>query len=146
MEARVYRILRVEEWELAKSSGAFTGSGPDLVHGFIHLSAARQLPETLRLYYSGQDNLLVLGIDAQTLGDRLKWEISRGDELFPHLYGELSCDDVDSVAAINRDAQGQHVIEWDHILDFNSVSGRSETPAETGNAGCLFRQEPESTD
>jgi uncharacterized protein (DUF952 family) len=32
---------------------------------------------------------MLLAIDADTLGDALKWEPSRGGDLFPHLYGPL---------------------------------------------------------
>jgi uncharacterized protein (DUF952 family) len=32
---------------------------------------------------------MLIAVDADALGDALKWEPSRGGDLFPHLYGEL---------------------------------------------------------
>ena len=37
---------------------------------------------------------MLLAIDAEYLGDDLKWEPSRGGALFPHLYRNLQLDEV----------------------------------------------------
>jgi uncharacterized protein (DUF952 family) len=58
--------------------------------GFIHLSTATQLAETLRRHFSGQSDLVLVEVDPGDLGDALRWEPSRGGDLFPHLYGPLA--------------------------------------------------------
>lgn len=87
----IYKILRRAEWEGALAAGAFEGSAIDRQDGFIHFSAADQAAETARKYFQGQDDLMVLVVEAEALGAALKWEASRGGALFPHLYGPLPC-------------------------------------------------------
>ena len=67
----------------------FRGSEVDLRDGFIHFSTAEQVAETAAKHFAGAARSLLLRVDAATLGDRLKWEPSRGGALFPHLYGDL---------------------------------------------------------
>ena len=52
-------------------------------------TTAEQLEETLARHFAGQTDLLVVSFDAEALGPALKWEPSRGGQLFPHLYGPL---------------------------------------------------------
>lgn len=87
--ALIFKILSVGEWEEALSEGAFHGSALDRQDGFIHFSAADQAQETARRHFSNQQDLLLVAVEAQSLGPALKWEISRGGALFPHLYGAL---------------------------------------------------------
>ena len=87
----IFKIVPRAEWEA--ESGDYHGSAHDRADGFLHFSTASQLPETLRLYYAGHDNLMLVAVDAAALGAALKWEHSpsRGED-FPHLYCPLSCD------------------------------------------------------
>ncbi len=85
----IYKILPQAEWDEALAAGRFEGSGIDLKDGFIHFSSREQLSETLRLHFAGRTGLLVVAVEASSLGEALKWEPSRGGELFPHLYGAL---------------------------------------------------------
>ena len=86
---RVYKILDRATWEAALAAGRFDGAGVDLRDGYIHLSTAAQAGETARLHFRGREDLLVLELDAEELGPELRWEPSRGGQLFPHLYGPL---------------------------------------------------------
>ncbi|HEX7759191.1 MAG TPA: DUF952 domain-containing protein [Caulobacteraceae bacterium] len=88
---RIYKILPRGEWEAAQAAGRFEGSAADLADGFIHFSAADQAAETARRYFAGQADLFVLAVEAEALGEALKWEPSRGGALFPHLFGPLPC-------------------------------------------------------
>jgi uncharacterized protein (DUF952 family) len=88
--SRVYKLLDRTEWEEAQAAGVFTGSGIDLADGYIHLSSAAQAQETARLHFRGRENLVLVAVEAEALGDALKWEASRGGDLFPHLYGALA--------------------------------------------------------
>ncbi len=85
----LYKIMPKKEWEQAQSEDVYTGSVVDRRDGFIHLSAARQVRETAAKHFGQQENLVLLSIDEDSLGDSLKWEISRGGALFPHVYGPL---------------------------------------------------------
>ena len=85
----VYKILPRAEWETACAAGAFLGSGIDIKDGFIHFSAEDQWRETLKKHFAGQADLVLVAVEAERLGEALKWEVSRGGALFPHLYGPL---------------------------------------------------------
>ena len=86
---RIYKILSRAEWDAALAKGLFEGSAVDLADGFIHFSSARQAQETARRYFADQTDLLLVAFDADSLGEALKWEASRGGDLFPHLYAAL---------------------------------------------------------
>ncbi len=107
----IYKIATAADWADAARAGSFDGSAHDKADGFIHFSTASQLAETLRLYYAGQDGLLLIAVDDGVLGPALKWEHapSRGDD-FPHLFGALSLSAVKWTRPIARDAQGTAVI------------------------------------
>jgi uncharacterized protein (DUF952 family) len=85
----IYKILTNSEWERARAAGEFTGTEMDRQNGFIHLSAADQVVETAQRVFAGATGLTVLAVDPDRLGDALRWEVSRGGALFPHLYAPL---------------------------------------------------------
>lgn len=85
----IYKILPEAEWQAAMKAGTFRGSAVDLRDGYIHFSSKAQVRETAARHFSGQPGLLLLAVDEADLGDSLKWEVSRGGALFPHLYAEL---------------------------------------------------------
>lgn len=87
--SRVYKICSASQWIGCDESGALPPSPVDLRDGYIHLSTGAQVRETARLHFAGQDDLWLLAVDTATLGDAVRWEPSRGGDLFPHLYGEL---------------------------------------------------------
>lgn len=108
MDERIYKIMTASEWEAAQAAGAYDGSAHDRRDGFIHFSTAAQAPETAAKHFAGQSDLLLLVIDAGLLGDALKWEPSRGGQLFPHLYGPLPAGAVLRVDELPVDANGRH--------------------------------------
>lgn len=86
----------------------YRGSADDLRDGFVHFSTAAQLPGTLARHYSGQADLKLIAVDADRLGAALRFEASRGGELFPHLYGDLDLGAVTGVHDIALRADGSH--------------------------------------
>lgn len=90
----IFKILDLALFEKAQASGQFAGAGIDLKDGYIHFSTGEQLQETARLHFYGQTNLMVMAVAEEKLGEALKWEASRGGQLFPHLYGALNMADV----------------------------------------------------
>jgi uncharacterized protein (DUF952 family) len=85
----IYKIFRDDEWAAFHASGETLGASVDLSDKFIHFSTASQAAETAAKHFAGVDGLMLLAVDADGLGGALKWEASRGGDLFPHLYGIL---------------------------------------------------------
>lgn len=85
----IYKIVEQAEWQQAVVRGVYRGSPDDLRDGFVHFSTQDQLEGTARKHFSGRPGLMLVAIDALSLGASLKWEPSRGGELFPHLYAPL---------------------------------------------------------
>ena len=81
-------------------------SALDLKDGYFHLSTAEQARETARLHFKGQADLVLLKLDAEKLGPAVKWEPSRGGQLFPHLYRPLKTDEVEAVRDLTLNAEG----------------------------------------
>lgn len=103
----VYKIVSAPEWRAAEASGVFDGAAIDRADGFIHFSTAGQVEETAAKHFAGQADLLLVAIEAEKLGAALKWEVSRGGALFPHLYAPLSLDAVSRVAPLPL-REGRH--------------------------------------
>jgi uncharacterized protein (DUF952 family) len=85
----IYKICEQASWRDAERAGSFRGSAVDTRDGFIHFSTATQLAETAARHFAQQKDLLLVAVDGDALGAALKWEKSRGGDLFPHLYGAL---------------------------------------------------------
>ncbi len=90
----VIKLLRAGEWAQFQADGVFAGSADDLRDGYIHISTPAQAPGTLAKWFAGEAGVVALTFDADALGDALKWEESRGGQLFPHLYRPLRLDEV----------------------------------------------------
>jgi uncharacterized protein (DUF952 family) len=104
--AKVYKIIAGAEWERALALGRFEGAAIDLTDCYIHLSTAAQAQETARRHFAGQAGLVLLRVDAASLGAALKWEPSRGGDLFPHLYGALDCRVVEAATTLPLSPDG----------------------------------------
>ena len=104
----IYKICPASAWREAERQGVFRGSAVDLCDGFIHFSTAAQVEETARKHFFGQAGLFLIAVDADRLGEALRWERSRNDELFPHLYGELDLGAVVSVLSMRTRSDGSH--------------------------------------
>lgn len=92
-ERVAYKVLTAAQAG-AVQAGVFEGAPIDIADGYIHLSTAAQLAETVRKHFAGQTALVVAAVDLAALGDAVRWEISRNGDIFPHLYGRLSMDAV----------------------------------------------------
>jgi uncharacterized protein (DUF952 family) len=106
----IYKICTASEWHEAEHAGTYRGSAVDRKDGFIHFSTAEQAPETARKWFAGQRDLVLVAVDGDALGARLKWEPSRGGALFPHLYGTLDLKAVRRVEPLPLGAAGQHIV------------------------------------
>ena len=104
--SEVYNITTRMAWDDAVVHGAFMGSADDLRDGYIHLSAAQQLAATAQKYFAGVDGLVLVAFALTALGAALKWEPSRGGDLFPHYYGALPVTAANWVRPLPLDLSG----------------------------------------
>lgn len=102
----VYKIVPAELWRACLARGRFAGSAADVRDGFIHLSTAAQVRETAARHFAGTEDLLLVAVCATAVP--LRWEPSRGGDLFPHLYGELDLSAVRWVKPLPLDTAGTH--------------------------------------
>ncbi len=90
----IFKIFRADEWATLRADGQTAGAPVDIADGFVHFSTAEQAEETAAKHFAGEEDLFLLAVEADALGDALKWEVSRGGALFPHLYREFRLSDV----------------------------------------------------
>jgi uncharacterized protein (DUF952 family) len=105
----IFKICPGRLWAAAEEAGVFTGAPVDLADGFIHFSTAEQVAETAAKHFAGQADLVLVAVDADALGDALRYEISRGGAPFPHLYAPLPLSAVRWVKPLPLGADGRHV-------------------------------------
>lgn len=108
MQPAIYKVVSTYEWQEASESGIFKGAAIDLTDGYIHFSTKEQVQETVDKHFQGQDNLLLIRFEAGQFGEDLKWEVSRGGALFPHLYADLPCDSAESTWELPMNEDGSH--------------------------------------
>jgi uncharacterized protein (DUF952 family) len=109
MTTLIYHMCKYEEWQAAQQTGAYGGSSQDRADGFLHFSTAEQIVESAARHRAGQEGLVLLTVDADVLGDSVKWEVSRGGAKFPHLYGDLPVSAAVRVDDLPLGADGKHV-------------------------------------
>ncbi len=102
----IYKIVPADLWRESEATGLFEGSPVDTRDGFIHFSTAQQVRETAARHFAGAADLLLVAVDADALS--LKWEPSRGGDLFPHLYGTLPMTAAVWVRPLPLEASGRH--------------------------------------
>jgi uncharacterized protein (DUF952 family) len=101
-----YKVLTSEQMTALERDGTFAGAPIDLADGYIHLSTCEQLTETVDKHFAGQTGLHVAAVDLGSFGASLKWEASRGGQLFPHLYGPLLLETVFAYGPLERNDDG----------------------------------------
>lgn len=101
-----FKVLTADQM-VELEHGRFEGAPVDLADGYIHLSTADQLTETVDRHFAGQADLWVAAVDLEALGETIRWEVSRGGAEFPHIYGRLTLDVVDAYGPLERDEAGQ---------------------------------------
>jgi uncharacterized protein (DUF952 family) len=112
----IYKIVPRQLWAAAEATGRFDGAPVDVADGFIHFSTAAQVRETAARHFSGQRDLLLVAIRVAALDEAaLRWELSRGGALFPHLYAALPLSAVAFVRDLPPGLDGRH--------DFGDLAG-----------------------
>lgn len=111
----IFKIFRRPEWDAFRATGQTAGAPIDLADGYIHISTAAQVAETAAKHFAAESDLVLVALDAGRLGPALKWEPSRGGQLFPHLYRPLTQADVVWDKSLPLGASG-HIFPEGHIF------------------------------
>ncbi|TKA95050.1 DUF952 domain-containing protein [Cereibacter changlensis] len=90
----IFKIFRRSEWDAFRDAGVTAGAPVDLADGYIHFSTSAQVAETAAKHFATESDLVLVALNPEKLGPALKWELSRGGQLFPHLYRPLTLADV----------------------------------------------------
>ena len=117
MSQIIYKIAPEALWREAEKNGRFTGAAIDVADGFIHFSTAGQARETAAKHFAGQTDLVLVAVDGARLGDALKYEVSRGGALFPHLYAPLPMAAAVRIDELPLDAEGRHILDGLFVAD-----------------------------
>lgn len=150
MPAKIYRISETPAWVEAERTGRLPLSELDRRDGFVHLSTADQVPGTLRRFFAGRTDLVLLTISTSRLIDApLRYEApsAPGDanELFPHYYGQLPLDAVVGADPLQLDGAGAHRLPLslareleDEDEDFDLIELRVGWDEQTGVASIEY--------
>ena len=125
-ENNVYKVMRAEEWEEALLTGSII-SDVDKRDGFIHLSTALQLAATLYFFFKDSETAFLLQLDMKKIEkDKLIFEepipndgLRKGS--FPHLYSELTTDQILKFWPIER---GAFILPQEVILQAENEIGK----------------------
>ncbi len=109
----IYKITPIADWDKALANGIYEGAPIDLQDGFIHFSSAEQVADTAAKHFANQADLLLVAVNIGILGNDLKWEVSRGGDLFPHLYSSLPINSVVWTRPMPLSDHGLHLIPLD---------------------------------
>ena len=102
---RLYKILSTVLWQTRTDQ--VPPAPIDEQDGFIHLSTGAQLRETAEKHFANQTQLTLIVVDSDALAaDSLRWEVSRGDALFPHVYGAVPLSAVIETSELVGDQAG----------------------------------------
>lgn len=101
-----YKVLTAEEMATLERDGRFDGAPVDRADGYIHLSTAAQLTDTVDKHFAGQDDLHVVAVDLAAYRS-VRWEESRGGQLFPHLYEPLLLEAAIAYGPLRRGDDGE---------------------------------------
>ncbi len=109
----IYKIATRDVAEASRAAGTFTGMPIDETDGYLHFSTAAQVGETLRLWFKSQRDLALLAVRTHDMGASVRWEPSRGRQLFPHVYGTFPMSAVVHEAVVDVDVEGTCALpEW----------------------------------
>ena len=111
----IFKIFRRPEWNALREAGDTAGAPIDLADGYVHFSTAAQVAETAARHFATESDLVLVAVDADRLGAALRWEPSRGDQLFPHLYRRLRMGDVFWDKSLPLGASG-HIFPEAHMF------------------------------
>lgn len=99
MPTLIYKILLPSEWAEFEAAGRFDGSPFDRSSGFVHCSSREQVGAVAAHLFAQEPTLVVAALDADALGQAVRWEAAPDGGLFPHVYAPLP---LDAVVGVHR--------------------------------------------
>lgn len=130
----IYRLAERADWRAAQTSGLFLSV--DLgIEGFIHASKAEQVAGVAQRYYAGRADLVLLEIQAESLGPSLRWEASTGGESFPHVYGPIPLMAISRVASFPEMQPSGDASSDASVKLVSSLSWQPWPPVDLSSAG-----------
>jgi uncharacterized protein (DUF952 family) len=105
----IYLLSSQQEYDTALKSGALVRDSIK-EEGFIHASPRSQLTRIANKYYKQTVNPLILRVDKSKVTSEIKWEPATGG-LYPHIYGALNVDAIESVEKISLNESGEYCID-----------------------------------
>lgn len=121
----IYKICHNVEWQAAQAPRQFRGTVKDKEDGFLHFSTGGQLPIMLARFYADANDLVLVAVESDVLGDKLKWEMGPEDQLFPHLYAPLDFTAVRWSIPIPRKPNGAFALPVHVFVDAEAPQGRN---------------------
>ena len=107
MSDPIFHIAVAAEW--AEATTAYRPERFD-EDGFIHCSTASQVMRVARERFHGRDDLVLLRIDPDHVEREVRFEnLEGGDELYPHIYGELDLGAVSGIEPLLVGGDGEFV-------------------------------------
>ena len=94
-------LIGLTEYQQAEQRGVLRRDSLQQ-EGFLHACAADQLARVANKHYRTVDQLQVMKVAAARVEAEIKWEPATGG-LYPHVYGELNMDSVESVTSYSID-------------------------------------------
>jgi uncharacterized protein (DUF952 family) len=77
------------------------------LEGFIHCSTVDQVVKVADARFRGKTGLVLLCVDSDKVKAEIRYEnLEGGQDLFPHIYGELNTDAVVEIAEFAPGADG----------------------------------------
>jgi len=117
--AIIFHITKREAWEESSAVNADGGNGAYKtemfpIEGFIHCSTREQVIQVANARFRGQSGLVLLSIDPSLVKPEIVYEnLEGGEQLFPHIYGELNRDAVVKASAFQPGADGTFTLPVD---------------------------------
>lgn len=101
---RIYHLVWKSEWPTLHSGGDYRAASLK-TEGFIHCTREpEKLVEVANLFFPErpEDQLLVIALDSGKIKPDIKYEDPGCGHLFPHIYGPLNLDAVESTHQLRR--------------------------------------------
>ncbi|HEY4135301.1 MAG TPA: DUF952 domain-containing protein [Alphaproteobacteria bacterium] len=104
----IFHICPKADWQSSGITGSYAGSSHSRADGYLHFSLREQLAESFARHFPSPEGLVVLAVspaELLALGADMRWEVSRGGALFPHLYSPVPVEAVVEVRPASDIAQ-----------------------------------------
>ena len=72
----IFKIFRADEWATLRREGKTQGAPIDVADGYVHFSTVAQAAETAAKHFAGEENLMLLAVDAQAGGALVRAVVS----------------------------------------------------------------------